>query len=324
MALSRREFLRTSALGIIAYASPTHGSTFPNRSIRLVCPWPAGGVTDVLARALAQFVAADLGQSVVVDNRAGAGGMIGSAEVARAPADGYTLLFNTSSLVQSQAVAQQKLYDPVKDFTIIGSLGRTIMPFIVPAQSPANTLEEFVNYARGRQLSYATFGAGTTSHAFQQLFSDYNKLNMVHVPYKGEAPMLSDVMGNQVPCAMGTMSTLAPQIKAGTVKALAVLSPDRIEDFPQIPTFVELGYPSEFGWRGGFIGFFGPANLPNDVANVLAGAFNKMLADPVMQRAMKLNFVVGKPTVLQDAAHEVVTTRDAWGDLVARLHLAAN
>jgi tripartite-type tricarboxylate transporter receptor subunit TctC len=136
--------------------------------------------------------------------------------------------------------------------------------------------------------------------------------------------MLSDVMGNQVPCAMGTMSTLAPQIKAGTVKALAVLSPDRIEDFPQIPTFVELGYPREFGWRGGFIGFFGPANLPDDVANVLAGAFNKMLADPIMQRAMKLNFVVGKPTVLQDAAKEVVTTRDAWGDLVTRLHLAAN
>ncbi len=172
--ISRRLF-QFGALGAAAMASTraAWSAAYPTKTVRLICPWPAGGVVDVLSRALAQTLSAELGQTVYVDNRAGAGGMIGSAEVARAP-----------------AVSAQKLYDPVGDFTTIGSMGRTVMPFIVPKDSPANTLQEFVEYARGRKLAFGTFGAGTTSHAFQQLFSDYNKLEMVHVPYKGEALML--------------------------------------------------------------------------------------------------------------------------------------
>jgi tripartite-type tricarboxylate transporter receptor subunit TctC len=250
--------------------------------------------------------------------------MVGSAEVARAVADGHTLLFNTSSLVQSPAVAAQKLYDPIKDFTPIGSLGRTVMPFVVPAASPANTLEEFVAYARGRQLAFGTYGAGTTSHAFQQLFSDHNKLDMVHVPYKGEAPMLNDVLSNQVACAMGTMSTLAPQIESRTVKALAILSPEEVDGFPQIPTFKKLGYPAEFDWQGGFIGLFGPPNVPNDVLVILESTFTKVLSNPIMQKVMKQNFVVGRPSLTRETAAEVAATQQAWENLVKRLRLAVN
>jgi len=277
-----------------------------------------------LARSLAQAISTELGQTVIVDNRAGAGGMIGSAEVARAVADGHTLLFNTSSLVQAPAVSAQKLYDPIKDFSPIGSLGRTVMPFVVPAGSPASTLEEFVAYARGRKLPFGTYGAGTTSHAFQQLFSDYNKLDMVHVPYKGEAPMLNDVLSNQVACAMGTMSTLAPQIEARTVRALAILSPEEVDGFSEIPPFKKLGYPAEFDWRGGFIGLFGPPNLPNDVSIVLESAFTKVVSNPAMQKIMKQNFVVGRPSLTRETAIEIATTQEAWANLVTRLHLAAN
>lgn len=313
-----------SSLATIGSSKFAWTASYPTKTIRLVCPWPAGGVTDVLARSLAQAISAELGQAVIVDNRAGAGGMIGSAEVARAVADGHTLLFNTSSLVQAPAVAAQRLYDPIKDFTPIGSLGRTVMPLVVPAASPANTLEEFVTYVRGRKLPFGTFGAGTTSHAFQQLFSDYNKLDMVHVPYKGEAPMLNDVLGNQVACAMGTMSTLAPQIKSRTVKALAILSPGEVDGFSEIPTFKKLGYPAEFDWQGGFIGLFGPPNVPNDVSVILESVFTKILSNPTMQKVMKQNFVVGRPSLARETAVEVAATQEAWESLVKRLHLTAN
>jgi tripartite-type tricarboxylate transporter receptor subunit TctC len=323
--ITRRLFqigaVSAAAMGSARFA---WSAEYPTKTIRLVCPWPAGGVTDVLARSLAQTLSTEFGQTVFVDNRAGAGGMIGSAEVARAAADGHTLLFNTSSLVQAPAVAAQKLYDAVADFTPIGSLGRTVMPFVVPAASPANTLEEFVAYARGRKLPFGTFGAGTTSHAFQQLFSDYNKLEMVHVPYKGEALMLNDVLGNQVACAMGTMGTLAPQIESRAVKALAILSPEEVAGFANVPTFKKLGYPAEFDWRGGFIGLFGPAKLPADVTGTLERAFTKVISNPSMQTVMKKNFVVGRPSVTRDTAAEVAATQKAWANLVTRLQLAVN
>ncbi len=309
---------------VMANAPFARSASYPTRTIRLVCPFPAGGVVDVLSRSLGQTLSTELGQTVIVDNRAGAGGMIGSLEVARANPDGHTLLFNSSSLVQAPAVAAQKLYDAVDDFTTIGSLGRTVMPLVVPALSPANTMEEFVAYARGKRLAYGTFGAGTTSHAFQQLFSDYNKLEMVHVPYKGEAPMLNDLLSNQVACAMGTMSTIAPQIEARTVKALAMLSPDEVDGFANIPTFKNLGYPAEFDWRGGFIGLFGPAKLPAEITDILEKTFTKIVSTSAMQNIMKQNFVVGKPSVGRDAASEVAATQEAWTSLVSRLGLVIN
>jgi tripartite-type tricarboxylate transporter receptor subunit TctC len=324
--ISRRDLLKVAGSTSFAAAAPlafAQGGGYPVRSIRLVCPWSPGGVVDVLARALAQHIGPELGQTVVVDNKAGAGGMIGSAEVARAPADGYTLLFNSSSLVQAPLIAKQRQYDALKDFTAIGSFGRTVMPFVVPASSPANTLTEFVNYARGKKLAYGTYGAGTTSHAFQQLLSDHHKLDMVHVPYKGEAPMLNDLLGGQVPCAMGTMNTLAPQIKAGAIKALALLSPERIEEFPNVPTFADLRYPADFNWGGGFIGFFGPANMPTDVTARLADGFRKALAKPSLQQIMKQAYVTGRPSYLRDTTAEVVTTHEAWAKLVNQLNLAA-
>lgn len=322
--LKRREVLKLAGAGLATTASQVGfaAATYPDRPVRLICPWTAGGVTDVLARALGQHLSGELGQPIVVDNKAGAGGMIGSAEVAKAAKDGYTLLFNTSSLVQAPLVSKQRLYE-VHDFTPIGSFGRTVMPFVVPANSPANSLAEFVNYARGKKLAYGTFGPGTTSHAFQQLFSDHNKLDMIHVPYKGESLMLNDLMGGQIPCGMGTMNTLAPQIKAGTVKALAVLSPERIDDFPRLPTFLDLGYPQEFNWRGGFMALFGPAGLPQDVTARLADGFGKILTKPAMRQTMKNAYVTGKPSLLRDTAAEVVATHDAWAALVNRLNLAA-
>jgi len=321
---NRRDVLKIAGASLATVASKgVLASAYPDKPVRLVCPWTPGGVTDVLARALAQHLTPELGQPVVVDNRAGAGGMIGSSEVARSPKDGYTLLFNTSSLVQAPLVSNQRLYT-VDDFTPIGSFGRTVMPFVVPADSPVHTLADFVKHARGKKLAYGTFGPGTTSHAFQQLFSDHNELEMIHVPYKGESLMLNDLLGGQIPCGMGTMNTLAPQIKAGRLKALALLSPERMNDFPNLPTFLDLGYPEEFNWRGGFMALFGPSGIPQEVSVKLADAFTKILANPEMQATMKRAYVTGKPSTLRNTQAEVISTHDAWEKLVTRLNLVRN
>lgn len=320
--LSRRRVLKlASVASAVSLSSLAWASKYPQRPIRMVCPFPPGGAVDILARGLAAQLSVELGQTVVVDNKAGAGGMVGSAEVARAPADGYTLLFNSSSLVQAPAVAPQKLYDPLRDFTPIGSIGRTGMPIVVPASSPVNNLEEFVAWAKGKKAAYGTYGPGTTPHAFLQLLSDHHKLDMVHTAYRGEAAMLNDLLGGQIPVAMGTLNTLAPQIKAGKLKALVMLSPERVADLPDVPTFTDLKYPSDFEWKGGFIALLAPAKLPADITQTLADAFKRIMDKPDIKPILNNAYVVGKPTTLSDTAVEIRTTNEAWTKLVTKLNL---
>lgn len=322
--MQRRDFMRLAGTAAVAGMAPrVMASSSSQQPIRLICPFPPGGVIDVLARALGTHMGSALGQTIVVENKAGAGGMIGSAEVARAAPTGTTLLFNSSSLVQAPLIFQNSLYDPLKDFTPIGSLGSTVMPFVVRADSPVHSLEAFVEYARGKHLAYGTYGPGTTSHAFQQLLSNHDNLDMTHIPYKGEAPMLADLLGGQIACAMGTLNTLMPQIQAGNLRALVLLSPQPLEALPNVPTFAELGYPPEFTWRGGFIGLFGPAHLPIDIARRLANAFGQAVANPAMQRTMRQAYVTGKPSELEATAREVTATYEAWAALVKNLNLAA-
>lgn len=320
--LSRRRVITLAGCaGAVSLSPLAWAAKYPERPIRVICPFPPGGAVDVLARGLAAQLSIELGQPVVVENKAGAGGMVGSAEVARAPADGYTLLFNSSSLVQAPAVAPQKLYDPLKDFTPIGSMGRTGMPVVVPATSPVNTLEEFVVWAKGKHAAYGTYGPGTTPHAFLQLLSDHHKLDMVHTPYRGEAAMLTDLLGGQIPVAMGTLNTFAPQIKSGKVKALVMLSPERVPDLPNVPTFADLKYPSDFEWKGGFIALLGPAELPADVTQKLGDAFKRIMVKPDIRPLLNNAYVVGKPSTLADTAADIRNTSEAWTKLVSKLNL---
>lgn len=325
--MKRRELLKltgaaaAAGMGIQGRAWASE-SAYPTRTIRLVCPFPPGGAVDAVSRALAASMGQVLDKHLVVDNRSGAGGMVGSAAVAKASPDGYTLLFNSSSLVQAPLVSETKLYEPLKDFTVIGSLGSTTMPFVVKADLPVSTLEEFVAYARGKSLSYGSYSPGTTSHAFQQLFSDHNKLDMVHIPYRGEAPMLVALLGGEIPCAIGTMSTLAPQIEAGNIKALAVVGNQRAKNLPNVPTFSELGYPSDFDWPGGFMGLFGPQGLSEEVTAKLADTFKKAVDTDQMRRALENHYVNVKVVVREEAQKEVETTYNAWERIVNKLGLA--
>ena len=197
------------------------------------------------------------------------------------------------------------------------------MPLVISTSVPATTLTEFVAWCKGKSLSYGSYSPGTTSHAFQQLFSDVNKLNMVHVPYRGEGPMVIDLLGDRVQCAMGTMSTLSPHIRSGRIRALASLSDTRIPSLPGVPTFLELGYPKAFGWTG-FIGLFAPAELPKPVAEKLAGAFARVLAMPAVRDKLVSMDVVIQESLLGATGVQVAKTYSAWARLVVDLNLAAS
>jgi tripartite-type tricarboxylate transporter receptor subunit TctC len=185
--MDRRTLLGLAASGLATPALAQ--SAYPNRPIRMVVPLPPGGATDIWARLVAEPMAALLGQPVIIENRAGAGGMIGTEAVKNAPADGYTILFHIANFVQTPVVLRRWPYR-IDDFAPIGKFGTTPLPFCVRADIPVSTLREFVAYAKGRQLPYGTYSPGTSGHAFAQALSDLEGLEMTAVHYRGEAPML--------------------------------------------------------------------------------------------------------------------------------------
>ena len=188
------------------------------RPIRFVVPFPPGGATDVWARMVGDAMAAELGQPIVIENRSGAGGMVGTEAAAKAAPDGHTLLFTISPFIQSPVVFRRWPYQPLEDFAPIGKLGTTPLPFCIRPEIPARTLAEFVSYARGKDLSFGSYAAGSTGHAYAQLLSDLEKLGMTHVAYRGEAPMLTDILGGRIHCGFHSMTAAGEYIRSGRLR----------------------------------------------------------------------------------------------------------
>src|SRR3712207_3462181 len=237
------------------------GGWAPDRPIRFIVPFPAGGATDVWGRMVGDAMAAALGQPIVIENRSGAGGMVGTEAAAKAPPDGHTLLFLISPFIQSPVVFRRWPYQPLEDFAPIGKLGTTPLPFCVRPEIPARSLAEFVAYARGRDLSFGSYAAGSTGNAYAQLLADIEKLGMTHVAYRGEAPMLTDILGGRIQCGFHSMTASGEYIRTGRLRALACTGRNGIPSLPQVPTFVSLGYPATFA-TAGFIGLFAPGRVP--------------------------------------------------------------
>jgi len=318
--MRRRETLGLAA----AVAVPITGRAqagYPDRPIRWIVPFPAGGATDIWARLCAEPMAAELGQPVVIENRGGAGGMIGAEAVARAAPDGYTLCFTITSLVQSPVVMRQWPYDPIRDFQPIGKLGGTPLVFAVRPELPAHTLAEFVAYARGRALAFGSYSTGSTGHAFAQLLSDTEKLDMLHVPYRGEAPMLADLLGGRVACGFVSMTGSGEHVKSGKLRPLASIGTARVPSLPALPTFVELGYPTTFAW-GGFVGLLGPARLPAAVLDRLAAAWQATVTRPDLRRRLLEIDVL--PEFLGPAAFaaDIAQVLRQWQALADQMNLA--
>lgn len=315
----RRSLLAAAAAPALARPALAQPA-WPSRPIRMVVPLPAGGATDIWARLVAEPMAAQLGQPVVIDNRGGAGGMVGTEHVARGPADGYTILFHISNFVQTPVVLRQWPYRPLEDFACIGKLGTTPLPFCVNASLPVADLREFIAYAKGRQLPYGTYSPGSSGHAFAQLLSDIEGLDMTAVHYRGEAPLLQDMLGARVACAFHSMIASGDYIRSGRLRPLATLSRGGIPSMPQVPSFVSLGYSDDFA-QGGFVGLFAPARTPDAVQAQLAEAFRHAMTRPaVLQRLAETDTIaqyLGPAEFREDVANYL----RFWTALVERTGL---
>ncbi|MDX3929337.1 MAG: tripartite tricarboxylate transporter substrate binding protein [Shinella sp.] len=275
-----------SALAIAPGAA--FAQQFPDRPVTLVVPFSAGGSTDVVARIVAQKMSEDLGQQVVVENVAGAGGNLGADRVARADPDGYTILMGTvATHALNPLILKTKPYDPEKDFAPVSLLVVVPNVLVVNPEFPAKNVEELVALLKAspEEYAYASSGNGTPLHLSGELFKKMAGVEMQHIPYKGAGPALNDVIGNQVPIMFDNLPSSSGHITAGTLRALAVTTKERAASFPDVPTVAEAGIPGyeTYTWNA----LFAPAGTPEDAIARLNAAANKALQDPAVAERMK-------------------------------------
>lgn len=268
----RRNVLVAMLLAMPLAASAQSDVRYPSRPLTMVVPFTAAGPTDSLARVIAAAMKKPLNQSVVVDNRPGAGGNLGAQHVVRSKADGYTILFGSSGpLLINTSLYKNAGFDPTKDFTPIQYVGEIPNVLVVNPALPVRSLKELVTYSRQHEgLTYASSGNGQTNHLAGEMFSKKIGVRLTHVPYKGTAPALNDLLGNQVTMMYVDVLTAAPHIKAGKLRALGVASLNRSRILPDVPTFREQGVPTLE--QGVAFGIVGPSGLPKDVLSKLTAA----------------------------------------------------
>jgi tripartite-type tricarboxylate transporter receptor subunit TctC len=270
---------------LLAFAIQAHAQGWPTKPIRFIVPFPPGGATDVAARAVSDKLSKAVNQQVVIENRAGAAGAIGSAEVARAEPDGHTFLFGTDSVVTLHLAMKNVHFDVLRDFVPVTQVTTQPLALAVHAAVPANTVQEFVALARANpgKYSFAHSGIGTGQHLSGELLKQLAKIDIVHVPYKGGAPAIQDLVAGQVPAAVLGSTPLIPYQKSGRIKILAFTSKDRFPTMPEIPTLNESGFPG-FD-TGQWLGLLAPRGTSAEVVNRLYAETKKALAlEDVRQR----------------------------------------
>ena len=311
-------FLRLSlAVVAIAIAAPTNAQTsYPNKPVRLVVPFPAGGTTDILARAAAQKLSEAWGQQVIVDNRPGAAGNIGAELVAKSAPDGYTLLMGTVGTHAINASLYSKMpYDHVKDFTPIVLVAGVPNVLVVNPQVAVNSVPELIVYAKANpgKINFASSGSGTSIHLSGELFKSMTGVQMTHVPYKGSAPALTDLIGGQVQLMFDNLPSSLAFIKSGKLKALAVTSTTRAPALPDVPTIADTVPGFE---ASSWFGILGPAGTPDDVVTKINGEINKWLASPDAKEklaAQGANAAGGSPA---DFANHIRNETAKWAKVV--------
>ncbi|WP_026431321.1 Bug family tripartite tricarboxylate transporter substrate binding protein [Paracidovorax oryzae] len=288
--MHRRTLLGSAAAAAALAVQPwaRAQSDYPAQPIRWVVPYPPGGGTDVLARTVAEALRTPLGQQIVVDNRPGASTNIGAQIVATAKPDGYTLMSADNALLAFNEHLFSKLpFSPDKDFTYIGGLSRFPLALVVHPGFEARNFQEFIAYARANpgKLNYASPGNGSPHHLAMEMFKNRTQTFLTHIPYRGAAPALQDVMGGQVPCMFLDLAAGLPVIQSGKVRALAIGSGRRAARLPQVPTLAEVGVPDAEVYA--FQGVLGPAGLPPAIVGRLNGEINKALATPTVVQRMQ-------------------------------------
>jgi tripartite-type tricarboxylate transporter receptor subunit TctC len=274
--------IRIIAIALACYAPPAlHAQWAPKGPIRIVVPFAAGGPTDITARHLSRKLTEIFGQSVIVDNRGGANGMIGAELVAKSKPDGYTLLMPTSSTMAINPAVYPKMpYDPVKDFAPVTPVVTAAVVLMVTPSLPVKSVKELIALAKARpgELVFASSGAGSNTHLALELFRDQAGIKVTHVPYKGAGPAVTDVIGGQAQAMFADMPVLAPHLQSGRLRALAIAGFERAPLFPNVPALKELGFP-RFNARQWYA-VFAPAATPPEIVNRLNEAIRQAVAAP--------------------------------------------
>ena len=302
-----------------ALATTAQAQTYPDRLIRMVVPLGPGGPADTMARIVTQPLSPILGQTVIVENRAGAGGLIGSKSVAIAEPDGYTLLFgNISTLVVLPAVTRYKDYDPAKVFVPIAKVSQNYEVLIARPDFPARSVQELVAYAKANpgKLNFGSAGIGNTTHMAAELFMLKTGTRMVHVPYRGAAEAITGVMAGQVELFFGDIGGVLPLMREGRVRALAISSEKRSPDVPDLPTMIESGVPDYVVLT--FTGVAAPAGTSPAVVAKLNGAINTALTQPEVSAAYAKLGADVRPASSADFAAFLAGERAKWDDVVSR------
>jgi tripartite-type tricarboxylate transporter receptor subunit TctC len=309
-----------AALAILAI-SPAAAQAYPNRPVKIIVPTPAGGPVDVMARLLANALPAVLGQNVIVENRAGAGNTLGSKVAAAADPDGYTLLVSAASgLIMSPMVYKSAGYDE-NSFAPIALVAETPQVLVAHPATPFGNVAELVAYAKANpgKLNYSTGGAGTLPHLTAELFKQLSGTDIVHVPYKGGGPALTDVVAGQIPITFDTVGTSVQFIRDGRLKALAVSNPTRLAELPGVPTMPELGYPAINS--GAWVAVLAPLGTSPAIIVRLNQATNDALKSAAMREPLGRLGAQPRGGTPGDLARHMKAEHDKWGPIVARLGL---
>ncbi len=316
--LSRRA-LAASALTALVTLAPmaAQAQAWPAKPVRLVVPFPAGGGTDIVARDVAHKIQGTAKWNFIVDNKPGSGGNLGIDSAAKAAPDGYTLVVGQTSNLAINATLYAKLpYDPVHDLTPIGLVGHAPLVLVVAANSPYRTLADVVAAARAQPgaLNYATSGNGTVGHLATELFQREAGIKLTHVPYRGAAQGLTDVIGGQVQLYMTSVPTLLPHIRSGKLRPIVVTAAKRTDDLPQVPTVAESGYK---GFEAvTWFGVLGPAKLPAAVVASVNAELNKALAAPDLKKKLEDQGLEVTPGTPEQFGQLVRADIAKWGRVV--------
>ncbi|MGO4810495.1 tripartite tricarboxylate transporter substrate binding protein BugE [Cupriavidus sp. 2MCAB6] len=283
--MNRHSFLKLCTIAICAAGAPAiHAQSYPTKPVRLVVPFSPGGTTDIVARVISAPLSKELEQTVVVENKAGAGGVLGAAEIARANPDGYALGVATVSTTATNPAINPKIpYDPLKDFTPIINIAATPNVLAVHPSFPAKNYQAFIAELKKNpaRYSYGTAGTGSIGHLQMELFKSLANLSIMHVPYKGSGPALNDAVAGQVGVVFDNLPSALPFIKDGRLIPIVVSAPARVAQLPNVPTFKEVGL--EPANRMAFYGIYGPKALPQAVVERVNVAVRKSLQDPAVR-----------------------------------------
>ncbi|WP_291858772.1 tripartite tricarboxylate transporter substrate binding protein [Bradyrhizobium sp.] len=317
MALTRREAMAGCGAALLAGRPALAQAAYPNRTIKMIVPYPAGGTTDFLGRLVADQFKVGLGATVVVENKPGAATALGAEQVARSEPDGHTLLMATSTTLAINKSLYKKLpYDPVKDFTPIALVAGVPFALIVNPQIPAKTLVEFIAYAKSKPgLAYGSAGNGSPQHLGAEMLKAAAGIDIRHVPYRGSVPAMLDVIAGHVPFMVVDLQPAMQQIREGKVRCLGVTTPKRVAAAPEIPTLAEAGLPGFelVAWQG----VVAPAGLPRPIVEQLAAQIGKLMAEPATRDKLTAIALEPLPGSTPDSfAAYVGTEIDRWAAIV--------